>query len=130
MFIEKLTEKDINSLMKMFDISFYENTQFTGTTITKKDNSIKIHSYDNTGSYFWDDIDIYLTIMDFDCYQNYSGVSRDKLIEYYSFMFSNFGEEYLTALKTHLENEKTKELEKVSKKIEEKNNKVIEEIIK
>jgi len=56
--------------------------------------------------------------------------SLNKDLLWQQFMYSKFGEEYLTALKMHLENEKAKKLEKVNKEIEEENNKTIKEIIK
>lgn len=135
MFIEKLTENDLQELIKTFDITTYKNTQTTGTLITKKDNEIEIKSFDHSGTHFSYYDDQELSISDF--YAHFWSMNRSKFdykeitkMTYYTFMYSKFGEEYLEELKIYLQNEKKMKLENESKKIDRENEKLIEKLTK
>ena len=135
MFIERLTQDDFNKIIELFDIPVYKNCQTKGTHISKKQNEIIIKSFDHSACHFSYYDDYELTIMDF--YAHFFSISKSKfdynkttLITYYSFMYEKFGEEYLEELKKYLQNQKKNKLKDFSKKIDEENNKIIEEITK
>ncbi|MBE5745684.1 MAG: hypothetical protein E7359_00125 [Clostridiales bacterium] len=135
MFIERLTQSDINELIKIFDITTYKNTQTTGTHITIKNDKIEIRSFDRSGSHFSYYDDQELSISDF--YAHFWSMNRSKFdyneitkMTYYTFMYNKFGEEYLQELKIYLQNEKQNKLKDISKKIDKENDKLIENLTK
>lgn len=127
MFVEKLTKLEIENFIKnqyiqnnldyvVKSVSIYNSSPGILTVnlrIQDKEFPLTV-----TDSY---------TLNDFDLLQNkqyfFNIIPQ---LEYFSFMYNKFGEEYLTALKTHLENEKQQKI----KEIDRKNNKIIEELTK
>lgn len=86
-----------------------------------------------TNAYVLDNLPLVLKANDFKFEifpYSYDLNSLNKDLIWQRFMYSKFGEEYITAFKKYLIEERVKELEKLSQKIEEKQNKNIEEIIK
>jgi len=127
MFVEKLTKLEIENFLKnqyiqnnldyvVKSVSIYNSSPGILTVnlrIQDKEFPLTV-----TDSY---------TLNDFDLLQNkqyfFNIIPQ---LDYFSFMYNKFGEEYLTALKTHLENEKQQKI----KEIDRKNNKIIEELTK
>lgn len=94
-------------------------------------NTINFQSCGWVNDYFLDEIPFALIINDFSFDSlPFHLIGGNKSLEWFQYMYSKFGEEYLTALKTHLENEKNKELEKINKTIEDKNKEIINELTK
>lgn len=84
------------------------------------------------GAYILDNLPLVMNVSDFtfQCLPFTYDIDINKDIIWYQFMYSKFGEEYLTALKGHLESKKNNKIKKISEECDKENKEIIEEVIK
>ena len=83
-------------------------------------------------SYLLENSFIVLNANDFECdvFNISSLLAESTSRDWYNFMYEQFGEKYLKALKKYLKQEKQKKLSKHSEKLDAKNIKIVEELTK
>lgn len=109
MFAEKLTKSEAKECMKYIYDSCGKNLADTTFVVNKKETFYLINIYEKNTKEFEDTIDDFL-IADFFCSTRRILNKKEMLLNYWTFMYNKFGEEYLTNLKKHLEDKKNEQI--------------------
>lgn len=105
---------------KLFLGYIIKNIKLKNTELEMEIKKISFTYFSWTDGYWLDDMSSYLTINDFRTCSIFppsiNGMVSQK--DWYKFMYSKFGEEYLTALKSYIKNENDKKIKELRKKMD------------
>jgi len=106
MFAEKLTKSEAIKCMKYIYKSAGKSLDDTTFVVNKKETFYLINIFEKGSEECIDDF----LIADFLCSTRKILQKKEMLLNYRTFMFNKFGEEYLTCLKKYLEDKKNEQI--------------------